>query len=74
MIINRVHVHASITVDRVVELVERRATSLDNPGLCILCGTEAEGVEPDAERYPCEACEAETTVYGAEQLLLYMVA
>ena len=62
-------VHASITPDRVIEAVERQQSSLDNPGFCIACGEEAEGVEPDARRYECECCGA-MAVYGAEELAL----
>ncbi len=43
-------VHHSITAERVQEAVERAAASLDNPGFCIVCGAEAEGVEPDASK------------------------
>jgi hypothetical protein len=65
-------VHASVTAERVIEASERRANSLDNPGICIACGAEQDGCEPDAQRYQCEACE-EDAVYGAEELLLMMV-
>ena len=61
-------IHPSITSARIVEAVERQMTSLDNPGFCLACGHEADGCEPDAERYECEACGARR-VYGAEQLL-----
>jgi hypothetical protein len=64
-------VHASITSDRVCEAVERHLTSLDNPGFCLACGADAEGVEPDAEGYECEICE-EPAVWGADQLLIYL--
>lgn len=62
-------VHPSVTADRVVAAVERSMTTLDDPGFCIACGAEANGVEPDARRYPCEACGA-AAVYGAEEILL----
>jgi len=39
------------------------------PGLCIRCGAATGGVEPDAERYPCDECGAKA-VYGVEQLIL----
>lgn len=58
-----------LTLSRVLEAVERRAHSLDNPGFCLACGADAEGVEPDAEGYPCEEC-GEPRVIGAEELLL----
>jgi hypothetical protein len=41
---------------------------LDSPGVCVACGDDAEGVEPDAEGYTCETC-GEDSVFGAEQLL-----
>jgi hypothetical protein len=64
-------IHKSITEDLVVDAVERRMTSLDNPGFCIACGAEAEGCEPDVRRYKCESC-GERAVYGAEELLLHI--
>ncbi len=47
-------VHHSITAERVqeaVERAERAAASLDDPGFCVACGAETEGVEPDACKY-----------------------
>lgn len=39
-------------------------------GLCIRCGeVTVGGVEPDARKYECEACE-ENGVYGAQELLM----
>lgn len=62
-------IHESITSERVMEACERHLTTLENPGFCIHCGDNAEGVEPDAMRYRCEAC-GRMGVYGAEQLLI----
>jgi hypothetical protein len=64
--------HPDVTIDVVVEAVERQMTTLDNPGFCIKCGNEQDGCEPDARGYECEACGAHA-VYGAEELLLIMV-
>ena len=64
-------IHPSITADRVVDAVERRMTSLDNPGFCVLCGEDADGCEPDARKYPCEHC-GKRGVYGADELLLFL--
>lgn len=64
-------IHLSVTLDRVTDAVERAHTSLDNPGFCIKCGAEADGVEPDARTYECESC-GERGVYGAEELLLHL--
>ncbi len=65
-------IHASVTLERVTEAVERSDTTLDNPGFCTLCGAEADGVEPDARKYQCEACGS-PSVYGADELLLIMI-
>lgn len=65
-------VHPSITEEVVSEAVKRRMTTLDNPGFCLACGQEADGCEPDAEGYECESC-GEAAVYGADELLIYMV-
>ena len=62
-------IHQDVTLQRVTEAVERHRMSLDNPGFCIRCGAEAEGVEPDARQYECESC-GQPGVYGAEELLL----
>jgi hypothetical protein len=64
--IDEIEVHPSITADRIVAAARR---SLDDPGFCICCGTDALGVEPDARQYECESC-GEPGVYGAEELLL----
>lgn len=58
-----------ISNHRLKDAIHRSKTGLDNPGFCLECGEEAEGVEPDAEGYECEACGAEA-VYGAEQILI----
>ena len=65
-------IHPSITTERLIEACNRRETTLDNPSFCIYCGEEAEGVEPDAERYECDSC-GKRGVYGAEQLVLMTV-
>jgi len=64
--------HPAITDDAIIEAIERRMTSLDNPGFCLACGAECDGVEPDARNYECEACGAKQ-VFGAEELLLGIV-
>jgi hypothetical protein len=38
-------------------------------GLCLTCGAERYGCEPDAREYPCEECEA-LAVYGVPELLI----
>jgi len=69
--INGFPVHATITLDRVIVGVDQHNRFLDDVGFCLACGAEADGCEPDAERYRCEACDA-PQVYGAEQLLIYL--
>ena len=44
-------------------------SSVDNPGFCLVCGEEADSVEPDARAYECAFC-GEPYVYGAEELLI----
>lgn len=58
---------AKVTLEQVMTAVE----SGDWIGICITCGYEQEGVEPDARKYKCEDC-GERKVYGAEELLLAM--
>lgn len=38
-------------------------------GLCLSCGAEQPGVEPDAREYTCESCD-EDAVFGAEEIML----
>lgn len=45
------------------------AAMAQDTGFCVECGEEAYGVEPDARKYPCEAC-GEKEVYGAEELVV----
>lgn len=65
-------IHESITIDRVTDACERSLYNTDNPGFCIACGADADGCEPDAEKYECEECGAHA-VYGAEALLFHLV-
>lgn len=60
--------HPSLTQDRIIDAAKRQMCGLDNPGLCVACGNEQEGCEPDAREYVCEAC-GEKTVYGASELV-----
>ena len=62
-------IHAAITLDRVVEALERSDYNLDNPGFCVRCGADTDGVEPDARDCQCEAC-GENGVHGAEEMML----
>jgi predicted RNA-binding Zn-ribbon protein involved in translation (DUF1610 family) len=53
-----------------LHLVEQSLFGADSaPGWCVACGSEQDGVEPDARNYVCDAC-GERTVFGAEECLL----
>ncbi len=60
---------AKVSIDRIMEAVEMD----DNIGICISCGDEQFGVEPDARKYECESCGA-SKVYGAQELLFMVGA
>ena len=66
-------VHKSITEERVVDAMKRGTFGLDNPGFCIVCGADVEGIEPDARGDRCYDCGARA-VYGAEEVLLMTIA
>ena len=61
--------HPSITIERVMELAESEMFGTDNPGLCLSCGEETDGCEPDARNYECPNC-GKRRVYGASEVLL----
>lgn len=65
------NINKKVTLRRVTAAAKRAMSSLDNPGFCIACGLEADGVEPDARKYECDRC-GEKAVYGAEELLIMM--
>ncbi len=45
--------HESLTAERLLELAERSMMDGDNVGVCLACGEETDGVEPDADGYTC---------------------
>lgn len=61
-------VHNSVTLDRVTGLVEAALFGTENPGICLACGADADGCEPDATNYTCEVC-GEKEVFGAEEVM-----
>lgn len=67
-----VNVHASITADRLVHVLDHALVNNEDPGLCVNCGAETGGVEPDARAYKCTVCDY-FGVYGAEELLFLFV-
>ena len=62
-------IHPSLTIEKIMEAVERSQTTLDNPGFCLACGNEQDGCEPDARNYECEECGA-LKVFGAEECMV----
>lgn len=66
-------IHESITVERVMIAAQEQMFGTEDMGFCVGCGEEAMYVEPDASEYECECC-GKHRVYGASELLLYMVA
>ena len=54
---------AKVTIEQVMRAVE----SGEYIGICLACGHEQEGVEPDARKYDCESC-GKPKVWGAEEL------
>ena len=61
--------HHSITANSVDKAVRSSIFCYGMPGFCIACGSEVEGVEPDARNYECRRC-GRLAVYGAEEILL----
>ena len=59
--------HPNVTVEMLMDAIDRQRFGLDNPGFCMACGAEADGCEPDARNYRCECC-GEREVFGAEEL------
>ena len=62
-----------VTADRVTEAVEREAVSLRQSRHLHRLRRGCRGCEPDARQYLCESCGA-WSVYGAQELLFYLVA
>ena len=53
-----------VTDEYIIDAVRRYHRTLDNPGLCLACGHECEGVVSDAREHTCEVC-GEPRVFGA---------
>ncbi len=70
----RAALHPSITLERVTAGARASMFGHADGGACVYCGADVAGfVEPDAERYECEAC-GRRGVYGWEALLFEVVA
>jgi len=59
----------TLSLNEVLTAAQDAMTDLSNPGFCLSCGAQADGVEPDARGYTCEEC-GEAKVYGAEEIIL----
>jgi hypothetical protein len=64
--------HVTVTSVAVMEACDRRQISLDNPGICLACGFEQDGCEPDARGYECASC-GEAQVFGSDEILMEML-
>jgi hypothetical protein len=62
------NLHPTLTNAVIEDAARRSMFGCDNPGFCIECGAEVDGVEPDARGYTCDECGA-AAVYGACELL-----
>lgn len=63
--------HHSITLERILPLAESQMFGTANPGVCLACGAERDGCEPDAREYECYECD-ESKVYGAEEIMMML--
>lgn len=59
-----------VTDEQIERCCEESTHGLESLGICMMCGHEQDGCEPDARGYKCEACES-NAVYGAEQLAIH---
>ncbi len=66
------HWHVSIDANRVVGILDESWEDLGSPGICLLCGTEHHGIEPDAEHIDCDHCQADQ-VTGVELIAARMM-
>ncbi len=58
-----------LTLEKIMDAVERQNTGLENPGFCLECGAIDFESEPDCRKKRCECCDARA-VYGAQELLI----
>jgi Zn finger protein HypA/HybF involved in hydrogenase expression len=55
--------------EKILERAEEIIGEDNATGICLACGEEQAGCEPDRSRVRCDACGRQT-VYGAEEILL----
>ena len=49
-----------IDPELIISLAEDEMFGMGNGGICLACGEEASGCEPDARGYLCESCGEKT--------------
>lgn len=64
-------IHADVTIDRAIGLAMENETYCGNDGLCVACGSEVGGCDPDTRQGLCDCC-GRPAVYGAEELCLML--
>ena len=69
--LNRALEAGTLCQDRILQLAEEQMFGTEDVGLCIACGHEQDGCEPDAREYKCEEC-GKNAVYGAPELVMSM--
>ena len=62
--------HLSITLERILDAVERSMIDTRHIGICVYCGAESTA-EPDARTLHCDNCHR-YGVHGAEELLIQL--
>jgi len=65
--------HESITIERILPMVEESMFGESNIGICLDCGEEQGSCEPDATGHHCESCGM-PAVSGVEEILLTLQA
>lgn len=61
--------HESINIERLAALATQNFISCTNYGVCIACGEEANGVEPDSRDSLCDHCHTRN-VWGVDEIIL----
>ena len=64
--------HPTLSPERVESLAHEAFWQPDPPGVCIACGTEVRGIDPERERATCPSC-GQRAVSGAQRLVFLMM-
>jgi hypothetical protein len=57
------------TNEQILGIIEENNSTGSNLGICLSCGNQQDGCEPDARNYECESCGTRQ-VFGAEEALM----